>query len=767
MNKIIICPNEEKLNILEKYEKDENLHNIKFMTIKEFINNYYFSYNEEAIFYLMNKYNYNIDVAKVYLNNLYFIDIEKKYTHKKLIFLQDIKKELIENKLLHFNNIFKKYIKNKEIEVINYYDLDKYIENALNYKVEIPKVNLDLKVYEFNSMEEEVNFVCIKIRELLKKNIDINKIFLTNVSSDYHYILNKLFNYYQIPININYQDSIFGTTPVQEYLKTKELDLSDSNKSIINKKIVNILNDLIELDKNNPIYEKILINKLKNTYLPVINKSNAINIKTLEEYSFKDDEYVFVLGFNMDSLPKTNKDIEYITDSLKDEVDLYDINYLNKREKEKTIYLLSRIKNITISYKLSSPFQKYYKSNLITDLGLEVIKESIDTYKYTNKYNKIRLGEDLDKYYLYKEKTEVLNKLYNKYNINYNTYTNKFTGIDNNLYLEQIPYPMRFSYTHLNSYNECKFKYYINYILKLGTYTPTFAAFIGSMYHKILTLYRKDNFDLDIEFKKYLENRELSLKEKTLLVKIRKDIEELIKVLKSQQLLTGYDNDLYEKEFKVIFNKKVSIEFVGYIDKIMYYKNMDDTYFSIIDYKTGSIDTNIELIKYGLHMQLPIYLFLVNYSNIISNPIFTGIYYQNILFNYPTWSKTLEKDIKNRYLLKGYSTDNIKLLERFDSTYEDSNYIKSMKYTEEKGFSRYTKLIDDNTMINMTKYVKKHIDEKLDQIIEADFEIDPKVYDGENISCKFCSFKDLCFMKNDDIKYLDKVEDLSFLGGEE
>ena len=44
-NKLIICPNEEKLNILKDLENNKSLHNYKFMTKKEFLNNYYFSYN--------------------------------------------------------------------------------------------------------------------------------------------------------------------------------------------------------------------------------------------------------------------------------------------------------------------------------------------------------------------------------------------------------------------------------------------------------------------------------------------------------------------------------------------------------------------------------------------------------------------------------------------------------------------------------------------------------------------------------------------------
>ena len=44
----------------------------------------------------------------------------------------------------------------------------------------------------------------------------------------------------------------------------------------------------------------------------------------------EEDEYVFVLGFNQDILPKMEKDISYINDSIKEEVSLYKTSYINK-----------------------------------------------------------------------------------------------------------------------------------------------------------------------------------------------------------------------------------------------------------------------------------------------------------------------------------------------------------------------------------------------------------------------------------------------------
>lgn len=768
-NTLIVCPNATKIKILNEQMQDDKLYNIKFMTKEEFKNNYFYSYDDETLYYLLKKYNYNLDVAKIYLKNLYVIDENKDYKNPKLVFLKNLKIELLKENLLKQNKSFKEFIKNKNIIVLNYYDLDKYEEEALHTNLVFSKTNLTAKVVECKSLEEEVNYVCLKILSLLGTGVDINKISLTNVSNDYYYTLNKLFKYYKIPLNIDFKDSIYTTKIVKDYLETKELDLEDKNKLIINQKLVSILSSLSTLEDNTKEYYTLLIDKLKHTYIPVKKKNNAVNIKDLYSDTFTNDEHVFVLGFNQDILPKMEKDIAYINDALKSEVPLYTTSYLNKRNKEALTYILGNIDNLYLSYKLSSPFSNFYKSSLITDLKLEIISPSLDKFNASDLYNRLRLAEKLDLYHLYGEKEYGLESLYSHYKIPYNSYSNKYTKINTDTYLTNLPYPLKLSYTSLNTYNECSFKYYIKYVLKLDKYEDTFAAFIGSLYHNILSLYEKTDFNFEEEYAKYLEKRSPSLKEKLLLLRIKEDLLKLISVLKSQKLLTGFDNALYEKKIEVPLDKEVSVIFTGTIDKIMYYQKIEDTYFSIIDYKTGSIDTNIEPMKYGLHMQLPVYLYLIHFSKVFTNPIFTGIYYQNILFSYPTWTskKSKEEIYKENLYLQGYSTTDTSILARFDSTYEKSEYIKSLSYDSEKGFGTYAKTIDNNTLYNLITYTKNHISQKTDSILSSDFSINPKVYAGKNIACEFCGYQDLCYMKDQDQVYLDKVDDLSFLGGDE
>ena len=107
---IIICPTSSKNRLLKEYSISKNLVKTKFMTKKEYISNYYYSYDYKTIYYLMNKYKYNLDVVKVYLDNLYSIDINKNYKSNKLNSLKEIKKELLENNLLYINHNFKEFI---------------------------------------------------------------------------------------------------------------------------------------------------------------------------------------------------------------------------------------------------------------------------------------------------------------------------------------------------------------------------------------------------------------------------------------------------------------------------------------------------------------------------------------------------------------------------------------------------------------------------------------------------------------------------------
>ena len=319
--KLIICPTTEKERILSK-NQNEDLVSIKFMTKEEFFQNYFFSYNQKTIAYLIKKYGYDIDVIKVYLENMKYIEDEKEYHHPKLIFLQELKNELKRNNLIQENKYFKEYIKDKTIIVKNYGDLEKIEEKILGYHSQYKMQEISKEVYHFETLEEEVSKVAEKIVDLIKQGISIHHIFLTNVQEDYYYTIKRIFRYYHIPINLKEKSSLFSTNVGKKFYKTRTLDLESVANKKINQKILTILKDLIEIE-NQDIVDQLLEYELKHTYILEKEKKEAVNIKDFYQDTFEEDDYVFVLSMNQDILPAMEKDIFYITDSMKDEVELY------------------------------------------------------------------------------------------------------------------------------------------------------------------------------------------------------------------------------------------------------------------------------------------------------------------------------------------------------------------------------------------------------------------------------------------------------------
>ncbi len=760
---LIIAPNATKLDIL----KDMPLVNVKFMTIEEFMSNYYFDYSNNAIDYLMTTYKYHIDVAKVIIKNLYDISINKEYKSDKLNLLKKIKLDLLNNNLLIINNNFKTYLTSKKIIVKNYYRLEKYIyDDLISLNADIKKINkstINNTIIRTNTLEEEIVFIALEIIKLLKKGININNIYLTNVLDSDYYTLKKVFKYFNIPLTLNSTSSIYGTTIVNNYLSNNYLDLTKNDK--ITKKLVNVINSLVEVsDSIN--YKAFLKDKLKTTKTSSLKLINSVNIVDLLEKNFTKEDYVFCMGVNQDILPITYKDEDYITDSIKDEINYYDTNYKNINEKKVIKYVLSNINNLTLSYRLKDSFSTYLKSSIINELNLEEKIFSFNDYKYSNIYNKLLLSSSFDNYYKYNHIDKSITNLYATYhNIPYNTYSNQYNKINSNKLKEYIKKPFKLSYTSINSYNKCRFSFYIKNILKIDKYNETFSTLIGNLFHFIATSINKDNFNFNQEWDKYLEDKTLSIKEVVLLENLKLPLKKSIDTIFEQQSLSKYNDYLYEKTFNINLDNEIDSIFTGNIDKIILRKNVSDTYFSLIDYKTGGVNTSILNMKYGLDLQLPSYLYLMSSQKEFTSPIFTGMYYQRVLYPKIKFDKkkSVEDIIKDNLKLNGYSTTDQEELEKYDTSYNNSVMIKSMKTKKTGEFYHYTKTLNEEDIYNIIKYVEKIICDNLNTILDADFRVNPKSMDSKNISCEYCNFKDICYMNSNDLEYLDKVEDLEYL----
>ena len=750
---LVIIPNNLKNKLLKEISQNKKLINIKMMTKEEFIQNYYGKIKTEAIYFLMKEFHLNFSVAQKYLKNIFI-------NHPKIKKYYDY---LMANNFIEKNPLFNP----QNITIIGYPDLEPYLLN------ELKKYNLNIteetkndylpKVYEFSTMQDEIAYVATQIAENLKTKSP-SEIFITGLTDDYIPELKRIFSLYKIPLNINNKISIYSTSAVQTFLKnlTENKDLNIALEKTPNGEVKNKIIDLLN-QYNLPVdetYLTIIKEKLKNLTIPAKKYDNAVNVISLNEINDKDKIY-YILGFNQELIPKIYKDDDLIADDEKPQYNLLTSTKKNIIQKKVTERLIKSSPNITITYKLKDTFSTYYPSSLISELNLEVIKNPDIKYIYSNLFNKLTLSKYLDDYLNYNQKDKNLDILWSNYsNIDYGTYDNKYHQINKENLMTYLQNKLTLSYTSLNNYSLCPFKYYANNILKLDPYEETFPILIGNLFHYCLSHLYDENFNLETEYRKYLKDKELSPKEKFYLKRLYKVLEKDIEIIKREETHTTYNKHLTEKKLTISKSQNPEINFTGIIDKVSYNEN----HAIITDYKTGSVTATLDNLNYSLNMQLPIYLYLIKNSNLGYNVM--GIYLQKLLNTPALDSENPDKEIADNLKLSGYTVNDEDIIQEIDDTYENSELIKGLKKTK-NGFSSYSKLLNYEDFDKIYQITEDNINKTIKNILEGNFEIKPKRIDNENISCKNCPFKDLCFFKEEDIKNLKNTKITEILGGEE
>ena len=747
---IYIVPNSLKLKLLDILSKEDKIYNITFISLEELEKHYFFDIKEDALLYLLDKTNENIDVLKLMLKNLYKIDVNKDYKESKLNNLKSLYLDLKNNDYLIFDKGYREYLLTKNIYILGYSMLEPYQKDMLNsintnYLDITSNLSIDT-VYKYHSMKDEIISTALKIRELNSKGISYNKMFLAGVDNSYNYLLKTIFKMFDIPLYLKSTNKITSLINVKDYLKDKDINhVKDIN---IKSKIMKIESDL-SYAKNSKYYDILLKDRLENTTLDSIELVESV--KVLNEaievpYLVSDDEYSFVLGFNQNYLPKIYKDEDYLSDSLKSKCNLNTSTIKNKLSKDSLVKVLGTIKNLTLSYKLTSLTSEYAKSSLLNELNLKEVDSINYSYNYSKEFNNYRTSSVLDTYYKYHEEDKDFAFLTTNIDTSkYTSFDHKFKGINRPI----TPYSL--SYSNLDDLAKCPFKYYLKHILKLDSFDENFNTKIGNIFHSVLKDSYSDNFSFDISLNKTLKDNPLDKRENVLFKRLETELQEIVNYNKQVEKRSFLTEFYGEKRLEIPLSEHATLK--GFIDKILFKTFHDKTYYAVFDYKTGSATLNLDYLEDGLYLQLPLYIYLINKSNLFDNPSFVGFFYQYLLQSY----KDKDEQIKNLKLV-GYTTDDKIILSYLDEDYETDSFVKGLSVKKDGELSSRSKILSDSELEDMMNSINKALEKSLKIIDNNAFDIAPKIINNKNISCEFCPFKEVCFVSASDYIYLEKKE---------
>lgn len=765
-NKIVILNDYAKKSFIKKINK---LINVKVITLSELKRKYYFDYDNKAIYFVSNKYNCIPEIAKIYIENTYFIG---EINTKKVNFLKEVKEKLDTNNLLTYNNLFKEFLKGKDIVLYNlkyvdnfYKKIFKELERDSNITSYNDEDNESIKeLYKANNSEEEVAFICSKITKLIKSGVNINNIKLANVKSDYEFIIRKAFKLFNIPINLPSFETIKSTSLVIKFKELYNSDISitiEKLKEFINTKEENdIFKSLISIVNNYlwvndfELVKDMVFNEIDNIKTPREKLKNAVEVIEFKKELISDDDYVFLIGYNEGVIPVNYKDEDYLSDDEKSKLGLSTSFELNENAMNEVKDSIRNIKHLIVTYpshNLSSEI--YISSSYEKDLFEE--KELNISFNESNAYNKLKLVSEKDENSKFGTVTDDLLKLSSHYkDMKYSSFDNKYKLIDKSKIKNFFNNGLTLSYTSMNDYYMCSFRYYLDYILKVNKYEDTFEAIVGTIFHKILSMCFESDIDIIRTYESEIEksNYEFNESEKFFLSILKDELVLVIETIKNQLSYTQLTESMYEKEIVIDVDKDLHIRFKGFVDKILYNKFNGKTVVAIIDYKTGNPNLNINNSIYGLEMQLPVYIYLI--KNEIKDVKIGGFYLQKILNNITDKEKRLDS-----LKLQGYTNSDLDIIDKIDSSFNDSKVIKSLR-TSSKGFYAYSKIINDEEIDILNKIVETKIKEASIDILDSKFDINPKEMNNEVIGCKFCKYKDICFMKPKDTVTLKEVKNI-------
>lgn len=762
---IIVTKQSIKNKLLMFISKNLSITDIKVLNKQELLSDITFTYTSDVLQYMYNKYKKNIDVCNTILNNLYYIDESNKY-------LNSIKQDLIDKKkLIESTSIITNYDK------LIFYDIeiDPFFENKIKEiksDIEILKISSNKNdsnksyIYETNDIKEEVIYFFDKCYEMLRNGIDINDIKLVISDAEYYSYLEYYSKLYNININLNKKNSLYSygvTLKLLDQYKNGN-DLNDIVKSLSyndNYLISNIVNIINKYNWKKDIYD-LLVYEFKNTFVSNNEISNSIEVIDINNCYIDNNNYLFIMGFNQNLIPVINKDDDYFKDCEKEVLGLYTSTDKNKLEKQSVINLIYKSKETYISYKLKTPFNVYTKSSLLNELDL-IKYEYIHNYSISPsiEFDKHVFSSMIDDLYKYNKKDNNFELLLANVENDFGKYDNRFKGLKNDTLEKLLKDELKLSYTSINSYYECAYKYYLKYLLKIKEDSNNLnALFLGNLFHYVLSKVFLGEQSINELINEYLETeaRELTESEKLYLLKYEQELKILIDVINENRNRSHFKDLYYEQEINIYSNKKIKITLTGKIDKVLSFSDGEYTYLIVIDYKTGNLKVDYNNIVYGLNMQLFMYAYFLNKTNIVENSKIAGFYLQNIGHDLLKRqdSRKLEDIIKDEYKLYGYSIENIDVMEKFDN---DLSSLKNLKLKADGTFGSNSLVFSDELLNKFLSIVDDKVNDAVTNIINGNFEINPKEINDKNIACEYCKYFDICYRKYKDIKVL-KEQDI-------
>lgn len=676
---------------------------------------------------------------------------------------------LMQEHLIHTNPFSTVKYLGKKVLIDGYLTQDQSLLKALKSKasiiefVETNSTPPQHNVHVYNNLEDEVSGFFNRIAHLVKQGHPLSSMFLVDPGVAYHYELKRQSQYFQIPIQLPSQESVFSLPLIQIILN--ELDRGVDVKNLLTRPmltnhpdwslVIPFLNEYQGLTLS-PIRKlDYLRNRFQQTRLKQPRYRQAIQV--VNEHTPAERDHIFVLGFVQGSYPSTMRDKGYLSDDEKTKLGFITSQQEQTLQTQRFQSLFSRSSFCYLSYCRILDGKVMIPSPWIIPWQLNVVEGShaVEGVDYGQRLGVLRKVKYEYIAKQFKEISPYLNTYQQAFTMMTKPFDNAYTPIDANPNQK----PLRLSYSALKDYYACSFKYFVGRVLKVKPMDQDeFYMHLGTFAHEVFETMGTDLSQFDLVFDHALKNQKaLSKKETMLFSHLRTQLRRVCEF--NLHHLRAMNQPTVEAEKEMVYQHDEHTSLVGYIDKITMVRDEQGREFiTVVDYKSGAESFDEQLLPFGWSLQLPIYALMLQEHPSFQGKEVLGLFIQHIIETSMN-PKTIEID--GNVYPKSLQLDGIALADRnqlqwFDETIRDgqSQFLQGVSIVKSGEFRKTNHVKSKATIASYATTAKEKIEEASQGIRQHGYAINPKLIKGKS-SCDYCPFLDTCFRKPSDIELIE------------
>lgn len=362
--------------------------------------------------------------------------------------------------------------------------------------------------------------------------------------------------------------------------------------------------------------------------------------------------------------------------------------------------------------------------------------------------------------------------------------------------------PLSFSVSRIEQYAQCPFAYFVKYGLKAKDRkvyefsSPDFGSFIHEILDKYSDVIKLEGMqwkDVTKEWNKetisHLVDRQLQIQNNSILNssarykyvtdKLKRIITRSVNIMTEHVKRSAFETLANELAFgkgqdlppiKLSLPSGEEIQLRGIIDRVDSMELDGETYFKVVDYKTGNKSFSLSEVYYGLQLQLLVYLdaLLSNAETYIHKQAIPGavLYFR---VDDPMVSGTAnmsEKEIEDAILKKlkmnGLILKDAKLVKSMDKDISGYSLIIPARMNKGDVLGDTPSVVTMHQFDILRNYVRDTMIRLCEDMLNGNIEIRPSK-DKQHSACGFCSFSAICqfdaSMKDNKYRYVNKKKD--------